>query len=997
MVEFAREGSVMASAQKNTYRNGHHPHHYNEQQQFHFVAPASDRFDPFNSPSSKRAVPSKGEETPSTDSATAFSFSSVSHDDTGPLSSTTGHSSHTSLLSKEQSSDQLVHVRTNFGKSSAYVPPPPAHYVPSDPSTPIQEGTITSDSRYGVSPLDSPDFSPPAKTKEEQEEKLVLASLRREAAPVAAPWYDEDVPFDQVTATFSSLTASTLNTQNTIDYLPATSEQAPAPASMLSRKTHEFSSSNDTSSDEPVVFERNSGSRPFDERSHDFREISRVEESILEEEPLRTDEIPLLGGLALLEKSDDDPTFGLAFGGTWEAPNSPIQVFEDESPDPSSVFGSFKDDHTHQLQQLHQLQQQQQRNQQQRQPMPTKPEQQGVSQKSQPTQTAAQRRRARRHQFQFSRNMVTSDDSSMEPDHMHSLQARAHHAYFRRNRAKATTQTVTESAVPPVEMKKPIKSAMAKSTRLSGRRRRARKKSVAVSFDEKPDTVHHYISDQVHPTFSDDDDDDTVTSGDTANSDNSRSIDNKSMGSKSIDSKSIDSKGGVTDMLRGLFYFGQRHKSDSIRTEETRNNVEDDSTIGDLELKSNQPNVDNSSTNNSGDPGERDIEVVKEDIKVENNNEGESGKSSLTAMWGAVEGGVKAITEAMVLNDSCSKSSCVTFRPMDTQIIAYPLRSNIAALSKSNLLDTALEVEAEGVSKEVITERNLPDDLSSSMPSADTHFKPAPLDDMEEEESSLASLGRVRSIDDESVDTTTVDEDVKKNILETDPRLAVLARHTARAIHGINGIEFDERFDEEVITHLEFKVVRIGLPLGLLFGENGGGCWVAKIFSGSNATKSLSNDEVMVGDQLAAIDGKSAIRMKVHDICCLIAEAKNIQSIELTLLRYTGPLHPKQPTPEEQQEMLHGNDHQDESRTDLDTHHNRETKVTISSQQSQQNGQQQQQRSLVRITSVSKMFRSPLKKGKKKKTTEKSENNNNNEQQNNEKRFRWFGKRNKQI
>lgn len=43
--------------------------------------------------------------------------------------------------------------------------------------------------------------------------------------------------------------------------------------------------------------------------------------------------------------------------------------------------------------------------------------------------------------------------------------------------------------------------------------------------------------------------------------------------------------------------------------------------------------------------------------------------------------------------------------------------------------------------------------------------------------------------------------------------------------------------------------------LVVLFQENQAGCWVARIFSSGSAAH-LPNDSVIVGDQLAAIDGK---------------------------------------------------------------------------------------------------------------------------------------------
>ena len=75
-----------------------------------------------------------------------------------------------------------------------------------------------------------------------------------------------------------------------------------------------------------------------------------------------------------------------------------------------------------------------------------------------------------------------------------------------------------------------------------------------------------------------------------------------------------------------------------------------------------------------------------------------------------------------------------------------------------------------------------------------------------------------------------------------------------------------------------------------MFQENEGGCWVAKVFPNGNVAKMAPGDSILVGDQLAAIDGRNAIEMKVDAICALISRAENTQSIELTFLRYTGPL-----------------------------------------------------------------------------------------------------------
>lgn len=82
-----------------------------------------------------------------------------------------------------------------------------------------------------------------------------------------------------------------------------------------------------------------------------------------------------------------------------------------------------------------------------------------------------------------------------------------------------------------------------------------------------------------------------------------------------------------------------------------------------------------------------------------------------------------------------------------------------------------------------------------------------------------------------------------------------------------------------------------------MFHENDGGCWITKIFPDGNAAKTGG---VEVGDQLAAINGISAIKLRVDQICTLITEAPNPKDIELTFLRYTGALLPL-PVGDEQQ------------------------------------------------------------------------------------------------
>ena len=51
--------------------------------------------------------------------------------------------------------------------------------------------------------------------------------------------------------------------------------------------------------------------------------------------------------------------------------------------------------------------------------------------------------------------------------------------------------------------------------------------------------------------------------------------------------------------------------------------------------------------------------------------------------------------------------------------------------------------------------------------------------------------------------------------LERDPGLADLAFYAAQSIHELRGLEFDESCrGESLVTQVEFKVIKIGLPLG---------------------------------------------------------------------------------------------------------------------------------------------------------------------------------------
>ena len=63
-----------------------------------------------------------------------------------------------------------------------------------------------------------------------------------------------------------------------------------------------------------------------------------------------------------------------------------------------------------------------------------------------------------------------------------------------------------------------------------------------------------------------------------------------------------------------------------------------------------------------------------------------------------------------------------------------------------------------------------------------------------------------------------------------------------------------------------------------------------RIFETGNAAVAFVGDKIEVGDQLAAVNGLSAMYKNVAEVCRLLASASNPESIELTFVRYVGPL-----------------------------------------------------------------------------------------------------------
>eukprot|EP00978_Attheya_sp_CCMP212_P041627 scaffold240977_cov47-Attheya_sp.AAC.1 len=143
--------------------------------------------------------------------------------------------------------------------------------------------------------------------------------------------------------------------------------------------------------------------------------------------------------------------------------------------------------------------------------------------------------------------------------------------------------------------------------------------------------------------------------------------------------------------------------------------------------------------------------------------------------------------------------------------------------------------------------------------------------------------------------TTTLGTDGQTvTTAEKEAGLFELAKCAARAKHHLHNVVFDESAEIDVVNEIKFSVITIALPLGLLFQENSGGCWVTRVFKNGNAANCKGGNGVDVGDQLAGVNGNSTIKMKVDEICTMISESPNPKEIELTFIRYVGTIRPAQ-------------------------------------------------------------------------------------------------------
>lgn len=127
--------------------------------------------------------------------------------------------------------------------------------------------------------------------------------------------------------------------------------------------------------------------------------------------------------------------------------------------------------------------------------------------------------------------------------------------------------------------------------------------------------------------------------------------------------------------------------------------------------------------------------------------------------------------------------------------------------------------------------------------------------------------------------------------------LMTLATNAARTKHQLKNCTFIDANALDLNRDIKIITIKVGLPIGIVFEESPVSCWVKRIFPNGNAAKRSSGGKLEEGDQLASINGNSAMQKNVAEVCKLLANTPNPDSIELYFIRYIGAI---QTAPENQ-------------------------------------------------------------------------------------------------
>lgn len=324
----------------------------------------------------------------------------------------------------------------------------------------------------------------------------------------------------------------------------------------------------------------------------------------------------------------------------------------------------------------------------------------------------------------------------------------------------------------------------------------------------------------------------------------------------------------MEDVLKDLFFIGsgtstqpgRRHSKkssyDGIRedTESTEDDATRESRGSDKSPQQEIPKEVNPPTV---------VESVSSTLEPQPSNQSMVSDDPLTAVWDYMGGSITAVFAWSDPLNNCISVGDETFS-------SFKVTSGASVRSEDSEA-TGIQKESQGYLMDLAS------DLLFSQNSAD-------LGGMDEETVDETLEGTISyTLGDNSLESRSFQS------LSKEGSLLELAQCAARSKHELKQVVFDGSAVVDVVNEIKFSVVTLPLPLGLLFQENSGGCSVTKVFESGNAALS---SKVMVGDQLAAINGTSTVKLKVEDISSMISAADNPKEIELTFLRYVGPLKP---------------------------------------------------------------------------------------------------------
>mmetsp|Transcript_8883 Transcript_8883/g.12663 ORF Transcript_8883/g.12663 Transcript_8883/m.12663 type:complete len:1009 (-) Transcript_8883:242-3268(-) len=301
---------------------------------------------------------------------------------------------------------------------------------------------------------------------------------------------------------------------------------------------------------------------------------------------------------------------------------------------------------------------------------------------------------------------------------------------------------------------------------------------------------------------------------------------------------------------------GNRFPRDIPTTISQTSDNEDEETILTLPTLEPSPNAKENKRSKKNRKKDKHLERKKEEQREE------EGDNTLAEMWNIVQDGVNVISSAFGLNE----------KEVDTiDENSYPTENSI--MSSNNGSVTVDSTDRKQNSKKVKRD--------------------------------LKNIGKDSNSE---IDQTSIETEIKLNkssssddIFEEDVDLMRIAVNAAKIKHNLVGLTYDEETDLNVHTEIRFVLVVIALPLGLQFEEDDKCCWIKRIFTAGNAAISFRGDKVEIGDQLVAVNGTSALYKSVSRVCKLLSEVPDPNKIEMTFLRYVGPLRMISTGPQQQE------------------------------------------------------------------------------------------------